>query len=76
MKAGDLVQLSDIAASYIFQTVEFEVDECYGVLIGCRDYVFEQDPPLKNKTETVWTVLVEKEIHEILERDLMWKGSA
>jgi hypothetical protein len=75
MKAGDLVELNDIAASYALATPVGQGKPLYGVLLDRRDYIFEEDPPLENKTEVVWRVLVKKEVHDILEKDLMWKGS-
>lgn len=74
MKPGDLVELNDVATAYVINAQEHE-NSCYGVLLDCRDYVFEQDPPLEYERETVWRVLVKKEVHDILERDLVWKGS-
>ena len=78
MKPGDLVALNDVASSYVYGEVEEDVGDCstYGVLISCRDYVFEEDPPHKSRREKVWEVLVENEVHDILEIDLTLKGSA
>ena len=75
MKPGDLVSLNDVAASYVFRDIDDSVTKCYGVLIACKDYVFEEDPPHKSRREKVWEVLVENEIHDILEIDLTLKGA-
>ena len=76
MKPGDLVALNDVAASYVFRDIDDTVADCYGVLIACKDYVFEEDPPHKSRREKVWEVLVENEVHDILELDLTLKGTA
>jgi len=79
LKPGDLVSLNDIATAYTLGELDiekFEKQDCYGMLIECRDYVFEEKPPHESKREKVWTVLVGNETYDILELDLTLKSTA
>jgi len=67
LKKGDIVTISDIAMVSLYPDQD-ESDQKFGMLLDDFEYLFDEKENLK---ETVWKVLIDGKIEDVLERDII-----